>query len=194
VGVPRDSPTSVQHTSVNGQVSNKSGDSCVCLFEGDASFTWAGSGAQLFSTQMPQQSDDADQAANDSHDEGQDDDGYSADNIHFEPIVQLPECVDLKTGEEDEEELYRQRAKLYRYDNNAWKERGTGDMKILKNLVTGLYAVLCLTFLPCCIECRAVYSWERCLFVCPSICQTRELWNGIKNLSRFLYRTKDHLA
>jgi len=76
----------------------------------------------------------------DSHDDdGQDDDdGYSADNIHFEPIVQLPEAIDLKTGEEDEEEVFRQRAKLYRYDDNAWKERGVGDMKILKNPLTGL--------------------------------------------------------
>lgn len=106
----------------------------------DKSFTWAGSGTQLFSHQTPQ-SGDADQTANDSHDEGQDDDGYSPDNIHFEPVVQLPECIDLKTGEEDEQEIYRQRVKLYRYDNNAWKERGTGDMKILKNLLTGLYSL-----------------------------------------------------
>jgi len=112
----------------------------VCLFIGETSFTWAGSGAQLFTQKTPQSSD-ADHTANDSHDETQDDDGYSADNIHFEPIVQLPECVDLKTGEEDEVELYRQRAKLYRFDNGAWKERATGDMKILKNSSTGLCIV-----------------------------------------------------
>ena len=94
----------------------------------------------MFSQSAPQ-SGDGDQDANDSHDEGRDDDGYSADNIHFEPIVQLPESVDLKTGEEDEEEIFRQRAKLYRYDDNAWKERGTGEMKILKNPLTGLYTV-----------------------------------------------------
>lgn len=112
----------------------------MCSFKGDKSFTWAGTGTQLFSPQIPK-SGDIDQDANDSHDEGQDDDGYSADNIHFEPIVQLPDNVDLKTGEEDEEEIYRQRAKLYRYDDNAWKERGTGEMKILKNTLTGLYTV-----------------------------------------------------
>lgn len=111
----------------------------MCCFEGDTPFKWAGSGTQLFSPHTPH-AGDGDHAA-DSHDEAQDDDGYSADNIHFEPVVQLPECVDLKTGEEDEEELYRQRAKLYRYDNNAWKERGTGDMKILKNPSTGAYTV-----------------------------------------------------
>jgi len=37
--------------------------------------------------------------------------------------------------------VFRQRAKLYRYDDNAWKERGTGDMKILKNPLTGLCAI-----------------------------------------------------
>jgi len=117
----------------------KAADGCLCCwFKGDASFTWAGSGTQLFSPQT-QPSGEVDQGANDSHDEGQEDDGYSADSIHFEPIVQLPENVDLKTGEEDEEEIYRQRAKLYRFDDNAWKERGTGEMKILKNQLTGLY-------------------------------------------------------
>jgi len=30
--------------------------------------------------------------------------------------------------------------------------------------------------------------------VCLSVCQTRGLWQNIKNMSRFLYRTKDHLA
>ena len=119
----------------------KGGNCCLCCwFIGDKSFKWAGSGAQLFSQQTPQ-SGDGDQDANDSHDEGHDDDGYSADNIHFEPIVQLPESVDLKTGEEDEEAIYRQRAKLYRFDDNAWKERGTGEMKILKNPLTGLYTI-----------------------------------------------------
>jgi len=105
-------------------------------------FTWAGSGTPLFS-QQTQQSGDADRGANDSHEEGhEDDDGYSADNIHFEPVVQLPECFDHKTGEEDEKEIYRQRVKLYRWDDTAWKERGTGDMKILKNPSTGVLAYI----------------------------------------------------
>ena len=34
-----------------------------------------------------------------------------------------------------------------------------------------------------------------CLSVCPSVCQTPELWKKRKkDLSRFLHRTKDHLA
>ena len=150
-----------------------------CGYKGDTPFTWAGSGAQLFSPQTTR-SDEVDHTANDSHDDGQDDDadGYSADNIHFEPIVQLPESVDLKTGEEDEEEIYRQRVKLYRYDDNAWKERGIGEMKILKNSSTGMYAVsvhiaLTAVFSICCrVSCRykilnfilySLYDWFQIL-------------------------------
>jgi len=33
-----------------------------------------------------------------------------------------------------------------------------------------------------------------CLSLCLSVCQTRGLWQNGKNLSRFLYHTKDHLA
>lgn len=55
--------------------------------------------------------------------------------IHFEPIVQLAP-IDVKTMEENEEELVRLRAKLFRYvnsDSPEWKERGTGDVKLLRN-------------------------------------------------------------
>lgn len=60
---------------------------------------------------------------------------------HFEPLVHLPP-VQTKTLEEDEEEMVKLRAKLFRYDSQSepreWKERGTGDVKILfqKNLST----------------------------------------------------------
>jgi len=40
--------------------------------------------------------------------------------------------------EEEEEILYKQRAKLFRYDKdlNQWKERGTGEVKFLKHNTT----------------------------------------------------------
>jgi len=147
-------------------------DCCICCsFKGDASFTWAGSGAQLFSPQT-QPSGEVDQTGNDSHDEGQDDDGYSADNIHFEPIVQLPESVDLKTGEEDEEEIFRQRAKLYRYDDTAWKERGTGEMKILKNPLTGLCTKMVLTSA---IQLQYNYNNITQKFCCITVVRTKAI-------------------
>lgn len=55
---------------------------------------------------------------------------------HFEPIITLPE-VSLPTLEEEEVELLKLRAKLFRYDTNEsppeWKERGTGDVKLLRH-------------------------------------------------------------
>uniref|UniRef100_G3PHQ3 Ran-specific GTPase-activating protein n=1 Tax=Gasterosteus aculeatus aculeatus TaxID=481459 RepID=G3PHQ3_GASAC len=64
---------------------------------------------------------------------------------HFEPIVSLPE-QDVKTLEEDEEELFKMRAKLYRFasenDPPEWKERGTGDVKLLKHKERGTIRLL----------------------------------------------------
>lgn len=55
--------------------------------------------------------------------------------ISFAPIIELPELVCLKTMEEEEEEIFKIRSKLYRMDKDAdppeWKERGLGDLKIL---------------------------------------------------------------
>ncbi|KAG8452024.1 hypothetical protein GDO86_003996 [Hymenochirus boettgeri] len=66
------------------------------------------------------------------------------DDIHFDPIVQLPDKVDLVTGEEDEKTLYSQRVKLFRFDTDIgqWKERGVGQIKILKNEVNGKLRML----------------------------------------------------
>ena len=36
------------------------------------------------------------------------------DGIHFEPLIPLPEKIEVKTGEEDEEILFSHKAKLYR--------------------------------------------------------------------------------
>eukprot|EP00295_Goniomonas_pacifica_P046569 CAMPEP_0175911216 /NCGR_PEP_ID=MMETSP0108-20121206/8078_1 /TAXON_ID=195067 ORGANISM="Goniomonas pacifica, Strain CCMP1869" /NCGR_SAMPLE_ID=MMETSP0108 /ASSEMBLY_ACC=CAM_ASM_000204 /LENGTH=191 /DNA_ID=CAMNT_0017233453 /DNA_START=8 /DNA_END=583 /DNA_ORIENTATION=+ len=58
-------------------------------------------------------------------------------NVHFEPLVQLPE-VEVKTMEEDEDTLFKMRSKLFRFDKEAkeWKERGTGDVKFLQHKET----------------------------------------------------------
>eukprot|EP01135_Chromosphaera_perkinsii_P003913 Nk52_evm14s262 gene=Nk52_evmTU14s262 len=55
-------------------------------------------------------------------------------DIHFEPIIQLAP-VEVKTMEEDEEVFFKIRAKLFRYDKptSQWKERGTGDVKLLRH-------------------------------------------------------------
>lgn len=52
--------------------------------------------------------------------------------------------VQVKSGEEDEEILFKQRAKLFRWDRdlNQWKERGVGDLKILYHPAKKYYRVL----------------------------------------------------
>jgi len=53
------------------------------------------------------------------------------------PSVSLEVKDTVETGEEDEEELYSQRSKLYRYKDGDWKERGLGNAKLLKHKGTG---------------------------------------------------------
>ena len=64
------------------------------------------------------------------------------DNIYFEPVIPLPEKVDVKTGEENETVLYSHRAKVFRFTDGEWKERGVGDIKILKHEKTGKVRLL----------------------------------------------------
>jgi len=54
---------------------------------------------------------------------------------HFEPVIKLTEQVEVKTNEEDEEVLFKLRSKLFRFatESNEWKERGTGDVRLLQH-------------------------------------------------------------
>ncbi|XP_007456875.1 PREDICTED: E3 SUMO-protein ligase RanBP2 isoform X2 [Lipotes vexillifer] len=104
---------------------------------------FSGAGEKLFSSQSSKMADKADPCA----DLEKDDDAYKtedSDDIHFEPVVQMPEKVELVTGEEDEKVLYSQRVKLFRFDAeiSQWKERGLGNLKILKNEVNGKLRML----------------------------------------------------
>lgn len=69
--------------------------------------------------------------------EGQEEQEPESPEVHFEPVVTL-ERVDVKTNEENEEVLFKVRAKLFRFDAEAkeWKERGTGDVKFLEHKQT----------------------------------------------------------
>ncbi|KAK7788817.1 hypothetical protein R5R35_010486 [Gryllus longicercus] len=64
------------------------------------------------------------------------DDSLNEHDPHYEPIISLPE-VCIPTMEEEELEMIKLRAKLFRYDKNEvppeWKERGTGDIKLLRH-------------------------------------------------------------
>ena len=73
----------------------------------------------------------------------------------FKPIVQLS-AVEVKTGEEDEDVLFCERGKLYRFDAevNQMKERGIGEMKILQHKTTKV--------------CRILMRRERVLKICAN--------------------------
>lgn len=74
-----------------------------------------------------------------------DDNGYAPEEeaqVEFQPLVKLEE-VKTQTMEEDEEVLFKMRAKLFRWESDSWekevkmwKERGTGDIKFLQNKET----------------------------------------------------------
>ncbi|KGG50127.1 hypothetical protein DI09_88p90 [Mitosporidium daphniae] len=82
---------------------------------------------------------------NPSKDANENEDGEVEESIdvHFEPVVKL-EIIETKSLEEEETVLYKSRAKLFRYDKptSQWKERGTGDVKLLQHSSTGKIRVL----------------------------------------------------
>lgn len=64
-------------------------------------------------------------------------------------VVASPTCspisqVETKSGEEDEEILFKERTKLFRWDReiSQWKERGVGDIKILFHPTKHSYRIL----------------------------------------------------
>ncbi|CUS09696.1 unnamed protein product [Tuber aestivum] len=67
-----------------------------------------------------------------------DEEAPESPEVHFEPVVSL-EKVEVKSNEESEEEVFKMRAKLFKFDKDSreWKERGTGDVKLLKHTENG---------------------------------------------------------
>ena len=62
-----------------------------------------------------------------------------SEDVHFEPVVRLTEKVETRTNEELEEQTFKMRAKLFKFDRDSkeWKERGTGDVRLLKHKDNG---------------------------------------------------------
>ncbi|CAG5117830.1 unnamed protein product, partial [Candidula unifasciata] len=91
-------------------------------------FKFAGAGQKLFGGGAAAPAGRGDDEA-----DGDDAGVVPSDDIHFEPVIPLPELVKVKTGEEDWTPLFCHRAKLYKFDKDLsqWKERGVGDIKIL---------------------------------------------------------------
>lgn len=63
---------------------------------------------------------------------------------HFEPVHKLEKEVATETGEEGEDQLFKMRAKLFRFitESKEWKERGTGDLRLLKHKQSGKVRLL----------------------------------------------------
>lgn len=69
----------------------------------------------------------------------QEDQPPESEDVHFEPVIHLTEKVETKTNEESEEQLFKMRAKLFKFvrESSEWKERGTGDVRLLKHIENG---------------------------------------------------------
>lgn len=101
----------------------------------DSNFKWPNIGGAVFGSTV--------MSVRGSGDEVDDSDVVTNEDIHFEPIVCLPE-IETKSGEEEEEILFKERVKLYRWDRDVsqWKERGVGDLKLLYHSQKHCYRVL----------------------------------------------------
>lgn len=64
---------------------------------------------------------------------GHNDDEEYEPTAHFEPVIALPDLIEVRTGEEDELVVFEHRAKLLRFvkESKEWKDRGIGNMKVL---------------------------------------------------------------
>ncbi|KAJ7805342.1 RanBP1 domain-containing protein [Mycena olivaceomarginata] len=53
-------------------------------------------------------------------------------------VIKPIQQIEMKTHEEDERVVFKMRAKLFRFDGDAaeWKERGTGDVRLLAHKET----------------------------------------------------------
>ncbi|KAF5400011.1 hypothetical protein PHET_06760 [Paragonimus heterotremus] len=65
------------------------------------------------------------------------------EKLKFKPVLSImPAKVTVCTGEENEEVIFCERAKLYRWGSGMWRERGVGELKLLRTPSTG--AIRCL--------------------------------------------------
>jgi len=83
--------------------------------------------------------DDANEPSGATKKEADDENPEQEVDVHFDPVVRLTEKVETKTNEELEEQVFKMRAKLFKFDRESkeWKERGTGDVRLLKHKENG---------------------------------------------------------
>ncbi|MCJ1407495.1 hypothetical protein MMC19_001566 [Ptychographa xylographoides] len=106
----------------------------------DNVFSMFGGGAKKEKKEEPETTEEpsgSSKAKKDAEDD--DDEEPDSPEVHFEPVVHLTEKVETKTNEEQEEQTFKMRAKLFKFDRELreWKERGTGDVRLLKHRDNG---------------------------------------------------------
>ncbi|KAL0279441.1 UNVERIFIED_CONTAM: hypothetical protein PYX00_000995 [Menopon gallinae] len=81
---------------------------------------------------------------NEDEEEGVTHAGDFVPTAEFTPVIPLPDLIEVKTGEEEEIVLYKERSKLLRFvsETKEWKERGLGEMKVLLNEKSGKVRLL----------------------------------------------------
>jgi hypothetical protein len=97
-------------------------------FKFDRSFKFAGTGKQLFASNTADEDEEREEL----------DPEKESCGISFKPVVILPESYQYHSIEEEShQEIFSERAKLYRFDKGEWKEKGIGVMKMLYFPETG---------------------------------------------------------
>ncbi|EED22033.1 Ran-specific GTPase-activating protein 1, putative [Talaromyces stipitatus ATCC 10500] len=101
----------------------------------DSVFSMFGGGPKK---EKKEEADDVDEPSGSSKAqkaEGEEEEEVESPEVHFEPVIHLTEKVETKTNEELEEQVFKMRAKLFKFDRESreWKERGTGDVRLLKH-------------------------------------------------------------
>jgi len=105
----------------------------------DNVFSMFGGGAKKEKKEEPEGAEEEESGSSKKKAAGGEEEVEESPDIHFEPVVHLTEKVDIKTNEELEEQTFKMRAKLFKFDRDSreWKERGTGDVRLLKHKENG---------------------------------------------------------
>ncbi|KAK1146108.1 Ran GTPase binding protein Sbp1 [Aspergillus melleus] len=101
----------------------------------DSVFSMFGGGPKKEKKEEPEDAKDEPSGSSKAQKGEDEDEAPESPEVHFEPVIRLTEKVETKTNEELEEQMFKMRAKLFRFDRESkeWKERGTGDVRLLKH-------------------------------------------------------------
>ncbi|KAJ5690233.1 Ran-specific GTPase-activating protein 1 [Penicillium macrosclerotiorum] len=101
----------------------------------DSVFSMFGGGPKKEKKEDAEEAVDEPSGSSKAKKEGEDEEAPESPDVHFEPVIHLTEKIETKTNEELEEQVFKMRAKLFKFDRDSkeWKERGTGDVRLLKH-------------------------------------------------------------